>query len=252
MPSVELEQPERGRLAVQGREQRDAAREADLVVGRADRALGDEPVAEALVELGEVAAGRLARGRVRGVDDGELDHRGGEQPVDGGHRIHQGLLLPVVERGQDAGGMLVGEPLVLGALGAAGRGEGRPAHAAVGGILLDRDEPLALERLQQAGQVSRVEVEVSAQLAHLAVPVVDLVQDAGLRERAGAAEEAVVERADALGDGAVEAAHGGEGCGRRSHSLTLVRVSTRARRNAACETRRMNKRILVVVIVWSC
>ena len=129
--------------------------------------------------------------------------------------------------------MLVGQPLVLGSLGSPRGGERRAADAAVGGILLDRDEPLALERLEEAGQVSRVEVEVRAQLAHLVVPVVDLVQDAGLRERAGAAEEAIVERADALSDGAVEATDGGERPGIRCerHSLTLVRVSRMRYRN---------------------
>ena len=53
----------------------------------------------------------------------------------------------------------------------------------------------------------RVEAEPGAQRPDLAALLADLPEHARLAERAVAGEEVVVERADPLGDRAVEAAH---------------------------------------------
>ena len=80
------------------------------------------------------------------------------------------------------------------------------AAAAVGRVRRDRDEPVGLQPAQQPAQVARVEPQAAAQLAHLAARRADLPQHARRAERAAEAEEPGLERAGALGDGAVEAA----------------------------------------------
>ena len=69
-------------------------------------------------------------------------------------------------------------------------------------------QALAPQALQQAAEVAEVEVEVGAELARGArAALADLVEHARLRQRERAAEVARLQRADAAGVEAVEAAH---------------------------------------------
>ena len=85
----------------------------------------------------------------------------------------------------------------------------------------DHDQALALEGAQQAREVARVEPEAAPQLAHLPAVGPDLPQHARRAQGPVASEEALVEGADALADGSVEAPHPGDHL--RIHCLTLVR-----------------------------
>jgi len=100
-------------------------------------------------------------------------------------------------------------------------GQARDAAPAVVLGRPDRDQAVGLQRPQQPAEIARVEPQPRAQLAYLAALLADLPQDARLPERPTAAEEALVERAGALGDRAVEAADVGDQL--RVDSLTLVR-----------------------------
>ncbi len=87
--------------------------------------------------------------------------------------------------------------------------------------LNDFDQPLGGKRAQQAAQIAGIEVERGAQAPRVGAGEADLEQQPRLAERPAAAEIALVERADAAGDEAIEAADLLD----RSvgHSLTLVR-----------------------------
>ena len=187
--------------------------------------------AAAALELGEVGAQALARVRVLGIDGTDLDHRGGEQPLDVAHRADEPLALPGGERCQQRLGELVAAPVELGQLREARGREPRVADAAVVRAGVDGDHPVALERAQQPAEVARVEPQAGAQRAHLAAVRPDLPQHARLAERPVAGEEVIVERADALGHRPVEAAdlldHG------VGHCLTLVRYRAAGKRALA-------------------
>ena len=118
----------------------------------------------------------------------------------------------------------------------------------------DLRQPGRLERAQQPAQVAGVDAEPGAEHADVAALLADLPEHARLAERPVAGEEAVVERADALGDEAVEAAellHHLVVHRRRVHSLILVRqfgqdeeaaTETRPSRGSGPPTRRCGSR----------
>ena len=68
------------------------------------------------------------------------------------------------------------------------------------------DQPGGLERAQQPAEVARVQPEPRPQRAHLRAVRADLPQHPRLAERAVTRQEVIVQRADALRHGAVEAA----------------------------------------------
>ena len=85
--------------------------------------------------------------------------------------------------------------------------------------------PSASRGAEQAAGVARVEPEAAPQRANLAAVGPDLPQHARLGERAVAREIVIVERADALRHGPVEAADLLDHLG--GHCLTLVRYRGR-------------------------
>ena len=171
-----------------------------------------------------------------GVDGADLDHRGGQQPLDVAHRADEALALRRVSgsssdaRSRRRGGRA--RPARPGPRRSRARGRGGRARR------LDAEHAVALERAQQPASVARVELEPGPQRAHLAAVLPDLPQHARLGQRPAAREVVVVERADALGHRAVEAPdlldH------RLGHYLTLVRGSRESKTlqtPAACRPR---------------
>ena len=199
-------------LAVGGSEQEDAARRPHVVVARLQGALRVEAALEALRDLGVVAGDAApGLGRVRiGRSDGDVGavQRGGDEVHRGEDAVGAAPL-----RGQDAGGALVGAGIVARGLGAAGRGPGGAAAAAVLRAGGERDEALAGEPGEEAAEKPGVEVELLAELDEIAAGGADRAEHPGAAERAALAEVAGVERADLARDGAVEAADGGDRVG---------------------------------------
>ena len=70
----------------------------------------------------------------------------------------------------------------------------------------DFDQPLGGKRAQQAAQIAGIEAERGAQAARVGAGKADLEDQPRLAERPAAAEIALIERADAARDEAVEAA----------------------------------------------
>jgi hypothetical protein len=171
---------------------------------------------------------------VRRVHAADLDDPGGEQSLDVAHRGDEALALALVERRQERGRQLVAAPVEHVALSAALAREVRGADPPVAAAGRDGDQPGGLERAQQAADVARVELEVGSQRSHVAAVRADLPQHARLAEGAVGREEAVVERAEALRDDAVEATnllhHAAV------HCLTLVRGCAGAQWSAHVST----------------
>jgi hypothetical protein len=186
------------------------------------RLAGIEPAREAGVELGEVLAGRLDGRRVGGLDLAQAHGGRSDQQVGGGQRLGEPGALPVGEWRHELAsqglGALVERAPRLPSLA----GQSHDAAAPVDRVGGDRHQSVVLQPSQEAGEVSRVEVEPLAQLAHVRALDAHLEEEARDRERPAEAEEGLVQDADALGPGAVEAAED-DGTGVSSHSLTLVR-----------------------------
>src|SRR5690606_6037167 len=88
-------------------------------------------------------------------------------------------------------------------------GEANLAHARIGFARGAGDEALGFEGAQQAAGVTGIKGELLAQAAHVDAACAaraDLEQEARFTERTAALQVIVVQRADALGDGAIEAA----------------------------------------------
>ena len=86
-------------------------------------------------------------------------------------------------------------------------GERHEPAPSVVAIAFDCDQPLVLERLEQSADIARIQPEPLAQRAYVASDRADLEKKARLAERPAAAEIALVQRAGAQRDCAVEAAH---------------------------------------------
>ena len=164
-----------------------------------------EPGAEPLVELGEVSGKAPSRVAVRRIDRHHLHHRRGEEALDLAHGRHQPAALLGAEGLEEGAGQRLAAIFERRSLLGALAGERRPPHPAVGGAAPDADEPVALEGAQQPTEVPRVQVEPRAEGADVAAVLADLPEHPGLAERAVAGQVVVVQRADALGDGPVEA-----------------------------------------------
>ena len=156
--------------------------------------------------------------------DGDTHHRRLQQMLDRRHRPQQLRLLPLAERLQHPSGERVGPPIELAPLSGAFGGQLRAADPRVAAADADVYQPLALQRSQHPAHVARIEVQPSAKRAHLGAlgPLgADLPQQARFADRPAAAEKTIVEGADALGNGAIEAP---DLLDRRAmHSLTIVR-----------------------------
>src|SRR5437868_3706277 len=140
----------------------------------------------------------------------------------------------LIRRFEERARELVAAPVEQLPLGKPGPREPNRADTPVLLGRLDGDEPRRLERAKEAAEVARVEGEPRAEPPDVGAIDPDLPQQASLAERAVAGEVAVVERADALGDEAVEAAHLADR--RSAHSLILVRelrLQRRVRQSAA-------------------
>ena len=199
-----------------------AGRAEELWPGRTRRRLV-EPFLEASIDLGEVRVEAALRVAMCGIDDVDADERRGEQPLDLGHGVHEALLFGRAQRLEHRADERVAPLVEHDPLGDALPGEPGDAYASVVCARLDGDETVGLERPQEPSGVAGVEVEVTPQLADVAALGADLPQHPGLAERTVAREVVVVERADALGHQAVEAAHSVDDVA--VDSLTLVRES---------------------------
>src|SRR6185312_9168107 len=91
------------------------------------------------------------------------------------------------------------------ALSQSSLGEDRTPHTRIAGAGPDRHQPLPLEQSQKPADVSRIETEPAAQLAHVGAVGADFPEEPRLTERPGSSEEMILECADAFGDDPVEA-----------------------------------------------
>ena len=139
---------------------------------------------EAAAELADVRVRHACASGAGGVDDLDPDERGREKPLDLAHRGDELLPLPRAERSEQRSGEVVAAALEGTPLAAAARREMRGADAPVCGARADRDQPVALERLQQPAEVAGVELEPGAEVAHVCAVLADLPQHARLAERA--------------------------------------------------------------------
>ena len=130
----------------------------------------------------------------------EADERRGEQPLDGGHRVHERRALTSGERLEDRSGSRVRAAVELRSLAAPGTGEPRRPRTPVGLVRADRHELVRREALQDPSQIAGVEAEPGAQRPEVESVVADLPEHARLAERPVAPEERLVERADTLRD----------------------------------------------------
>lgn len=210
------------RLAPQACHHEAPAWRPHLVEDERQRRLGVVAGVEAVVELGEVAAEAVLRVVLARVHHRQAHQRGGEQGLDLGHRPDQAALLGRAERCHQLAGEGVAALVEQGALVGAGGRQARRAHPPVTGGGRHGHQSRPLEGPQQAAEVARVQVEATAQVAHLGAVGPDLPQHPRLAERSGPGQVVLVEGADALGDEAVEPTHLVD----RSivqHLLTLVR-----------------------------
>ena len=195
-----------------------------------DAQLRVEAGLERCVELGEVLAQTELGVGVRRIDGRDLDDRRGQQALDVGHRGHEAAALRGAERFEERRGQLVAAALEHGPFRTSRGGELRRSDAPVRGARIDLDQTVRLERTEETAQVAGVEIEPRPQRPHIATFVADLPQHAGGAERSATLEEPIVEGADALRDGPIEAANLGDHRPIRAvidfgrgHSLTLVR-----------------------------
>ncbi len=91
-----------------------------------------EAALEALVELGEVGVEARPGVWMLRVARLEADERRGEQPLDGGHRVHERRALTSGERLEDRSGSRVRAAVELRSLAAPGTGEPRRPRTPVG------------------------------------------------------------------------------------------------------------------------
>ena len=145
-------------LAGVGREVLDAAvRHRPAVAGRDQEAArvvrpaGVEAVREPLVELGEVATGRLAGHRVGRSDTAEVDGRRAHQQVGGRECRGEPVALPGRQRTDDRLGEPVGPVVEVAPRGLPGLGQGRDPAAPVRGVGVHVDQAVVGEPAQQSG-----------------------------------------------------------------------------------------------------
>ena len=162
----------------------------------------------------------------------DLDDRRGQQALDVAHRRHEAGLRCAALSGSRNDAASSSERRSSTARSARpAAGQLRRADAPVRLARIDRDQPVRFERTEQTAEVAGVEIEPRPQRPHIATVVADLPQHAGGAEWSATLEESIVEGADALRDGPVEAAdlrdhrpiHAVVDSCRRAHSLTLVR-----------------------------
>ncbi len=220
--AMELQGAASDRLATKGCEQEQSCGEAHLG-GVGGKAAGwVEAAAEALVELGEVVAEAVARHGVDGVDDRDVDQRGGQQSLDLGHCGDEPGPLGVGERGENRAGEVVASSIEQVPLGATFLRQVGSADAPVAVAGTDGDESGGLERSKEPAEVTRVEPEPGAQRAHFAAIAADLPQHSGFAERPVAGEVVILEGADPLGDDPVERPHRG------NHLVHIADLSQRS------------------------
>ncbi len=183
------------------------------------------------VQIGVVRAQAEAGVGALGVGRRDLDQARGEQPLHHAHRLHEPQPLALGERREQRGGERVAVGIQARALVAAGGGEPGGAHAPVVLVGGDGHEPFGLQRTQQPAQVARVQPEPCPQRADVG-RLLDLPQHARGTQRPAVREVLVLERADPLGDRAVERANLGEHIS--DSSQLSVRVQPRRTRVTGC------------------
>ena len=163
-----------------------------------------EPRGEALLELGEVSSGRLARvGRARiGVD--ELNGGGAQQPLGRGQSVVERQTLAVGQRRDEPTGVLFGESVEPLPFPPPGGGEMHQPLPPVGRVGDNRNEAFAFELAEQTADVAGVEPQPPAQVDHASAIGPDLEQQPGWSQRSSRVEVRVVEHPDALGEATTE------------------------------------------------
>ena len=183
--------------------------------------VGVESGFEPLVQLTKVLRDAPPGGRVSGVDS--LDPEAGqpEEPMHLRHGLDQARPLGGRQVAEEGRGGLVRALIHLFDFPAPSGRELRLAYPLVSGSLAHTNQPLLLERLNQTGDIAGIETQALAEVAEVRSVGPDLVEQARSAERPAAAQEVIVERADPLGDEAVELPDPRDLVG--LHHLTLVK-----------------------------
>ena len=190
-----------------------------------DAQLRVEAGLEPCIELGEVLGQAVLSVGMQRVDGCDVDDRGGQQALDVAHRRHEPAALGSAQWFEERSSQFVGAAFEHSPFRDPEVGEPRRSDAPVRVAEVDFDQSVRLERTEETAQVAGVEIEPRPQRTHVAT-VTDLPQHPGGAEWSATLEEPVVEGADALRDGPVEAANLGDHRRVRAavfHSLTLVR-----------------------------
>src|SRR5262249_15956057 len=137
------------------------------------------------------------------------------------HRRDQAIPLRDAERGQDGFCEHVGATIELSDFAQPRSSQSHATDTAIVRRRLRSHQPLTLERAQEATDVTGIELQSRAQIADLRAGGPDFVEKPRFPEWTVAIEKMVLERANALADRSVEAAHAAHQL--RIHSLTIVR-----------------------------
>ena len=99
------------------------------------------------------------------------------QPLDLRHRRDQAISLRDAKRGQNGFCERVGTTIKLSHLAQPGPGQSHPTNAAVVRRRLRSHQPLTLERAQEATDVTGIQLQSRAQIAHFRAGAPDFVEE---------------------------------------------------------------------------
>jgi hypothetical protein len=99
----------------------------------------------------------------------------------------------------------VGSLVELAALGEAALGQDCAPDPAVVWVDANGYQPLFFEQPQETADVSGIEAEASSKISDVSAVQADLPQQARFAERTRAAKKMILERANSLGNGSIEA-----------------------------------------------
>ena len=171
-----------------------------------------------LLEIRIETPARIGAVRRFGAD---LDRGRADQSLDFAHGVQQTVALGGVERRQHGRREIVREPVIGRPFRASLARQAHTAASTVPSAFRHRDQSLCRQGLEQAAEITGIESELAAKRAEIDAVGPDLEQKPRLRQRPAPAQVVDLERADALGHGAVEAADLQQLV--LVHSLTLVR-----------------------------
>src|ERR1700722_11271579 len=216
----ELEPAAADRVAIEPRDQKKTGRrrhvvDAGVVIRTVEAALKTR---RELAEIRAQAEARVGAVRRFGAD---LDRGGWNQSLDLTHRRQHATLRGSVEGAEHRSREIVRKPVIGRALSLA---FARQAHTPAAPVVISFrhcDQSLRLQGLKQAAEIARVQSELAAERANVRAVGADFENEPRLGQRATASQIVNLERPDALGDQAIEAADALQLA--FVHSLTLVR-----------------------------